>query len=47
LSGIWYKGDFTQYGSEVKYINKFRNDPIDEGAKVSYYPYDWSLNETK
>ncbi len=43
----WYKGDFTQFGSEVKYINKFRKEPIDEGAKVSYYPYDWSLNEAK
>ena len=43
----WYKGDFTQYGSEVKYINKFRKEPIDKAAKISYYPYDWSLNEVK
>ena len=43
----WYKGDFTQYGSEVKYVNKFRKEPIDEGAKVSYYPYDWNLNDAR
>ena len=43
----WYKKDFTQYGSEIAYINKFRKSPIDAGAKVSYYPYNWSLNEVK
>lgn len=43
----WYKGDFTQNGSEVDYINKFRKVPIDAKAKVSYYPYDWKLNDIK
>jgi len=43
----WYKGDFTQNGSEVDYINKFRKEPIDAKARVSYYPYDWKLNDTK
>ncbi|NER18180.1 DUF547 domain-containing protein [Spongiivirga citrea] len=43
----WYKGDFTQNGSEVDYINKFRKEPIDTKARISYYPYDWKLNDTK
>ena len=40
----WYKGDFTQDGTEIDYINKFRKEAISEKAKVSYYSYDWRLN---
>ncbi|MEP0262502.1 DUF547 domain-containing protein [Dokdonia sp.] len=43
----WYKGDFTQNGNEVDYINKFRKEAIPAKAKVSYYPYDWTLNQVK
>ena len=41
----WYKGDFTQFGSEIIYINKFREEPLPEKSKIGYYPYDWTLNE--
>ena len=41
----WYKEDFTHHGSEIDYINKFRKEKIAEEAKVSYYPYDWRLND--
>ncbi|MFD2586391.1 DUF547 domain-containing protein [Croceitalea marina] len=44
----WYKGDFTQDGkSQVDFVNQYRNEKIDSGAKVSYYNYDWTLNEIK
>ncbi len=43
----WYKGDFTQNGSEVDYINQFRKEKIPAKAKVSYYTYNWSLNIKK
>ncbi len=43
----WYKEDFTRNGSEIDFINTFRKEKIPSGAKVSYYPYDWSLNQTK
>lgn len=43
----WYKGDFTQQGNEIEYINTFRKEAIPTNAKVSYYPYDWTLNEVK
>ena len=43
----WYKGDFIQGGSEVDYINKFRKEALPAKAKVSYYPYDWTLNQVK
>ncbi|EZH71641.1 hypothetical protein ATO12_06685 [Aquimarina atlantica] len=43
----WYKVDFTQNGSEVDFVNKFRKEKIPAKAKVSYYSYDWSLNQTK
>ncbi|AXT52453.1 DUF547 domain-containing protein [Aquimarina sp. BL5] len=43
----WYKGDFTQNGSEIDYVNQFRKEKIPTNAKVSYYPYNWSLNSIK
>lgn len=44
----WYKGDFTQGGkSLVDYINQYRSEKLPKKAKVSYYTYDWTLNEIK
>ncbi len=43
----WYKGDFTRNGSEIDYVNKFRKEKIPTDAKISYYPYNWSLNHIK
>ena len=43
----WYKGDFTQGGSEVDFINKYRKEALPAKAKVSYYSYDWTLNQVK
>lgn len=40
----WYNGDFTKNGTLVEYVNKYRKEPLDPKTKVSYYPYDWSLN---
>lgn len=42
----WYQDDFG--GSKenvVKYINRYRNSKIDASIKISYYNYDWSLND--
>ncbi|APQ16905.1 DUF547 domain-containing protein [Maribacter hydrothermalis] len=41
----WYKSDFEQKGSIVDFINIYRKEQLPENAKISYYPYDWSLNE--
>jgi hypothetical protein len=38
----WYKEDF---GSLVKFINKYHNVNIDENTKISFLKYNWSLNE--
>ncbi len=43
----WYKEDFTRNGSEIDFVNQFRKEKIPAGAKVSYYLYNWSLNEIK
>jgi len=43
----WYKEDFTQNGNEIDFINQYREEKIDEKSKISYYPYNWTLNETK
>ncbi len=42
----WYANDFG--GSQekiVSFINKYRTDRLSAGAKLSYYTYDWSLND--
>jgi len=43
----WYKVDFEQDGNVVDFINKYKSEKLPEKAKVSYYPYDWTLNEIK
>jgi len=43
----WYKGDFIKNGSLVAYINTYRKEKLPANAKVSYYPYDWTLNDLK
>ncbi len=42
----WYKGDFTGDDGDLKdFINLYRTDKLPEDSKISYYPYDWTLNE--
>ncbi len=43
----WYKSDFENDGSVVDFINTYRSQQLPEKAKVSYYPYDWTLNDLK
>lgn len=41
----WYKDDFVKSGGTViSFINKFRSNAIPADYTISYYPYDWSLN---
>ena len=41
----WYKEDFVKNGDEIEYINQFRKEKIPSNTKISYYPYNWKLNE--
>lgn len=43
----WYKGDFEHDGNVVDFINSYKSEKLPEKAKVSYYSYDWTLNEAK
>ena len=44
----WYKSDFTKEGrSLVGFINQYRTEKLPEKAKVSFYPYNWALNENR
>lgn len=43
----WYKEDFKQNGNEIDFINKYREEKIAAKSKISYYPYNWKLNQTK
>lgn len=42
----WYMKDFGKNSQEIiNYVNKFREKHIPVNYKVSYYTYDWALNE--
>ncbi|MFK7808418.1 MAG: DUF547 domain-containing protein [Saprospiraceae bacterium] len=44
----WYRTDFgNNKKAIIKYINEFRDEAIPTNSKLSYYSYDWSLNEYK
>ncbi|MBI1268611.1 MAG: DUF547 domain-containing protein [Cryomorphaceae bacterium] len=44
----WYASDFGgSKSSALAYINRYRRPPINAGAAVTFYPYDWSLNGQK
>ncbi|MEM9921941.1 MAG: DUF547 domain-containing protein, partial [Bacteroidota bacterium] len=41
----WYASDFGGNKKAVlSFINKYRSTPITPSAKITYYDYDWSLN---
>jgi hypothetical protein len=41
----WYKGDFTNNGSLIDFINQYSKVKIQKNATISYLDYDWNLNE--
>jgi Protein of unknown function, DUF547 len=42
----WYKEDFIDKERKIlDFINKFRDQKIDETYMVGYYKYDWTLNK--
>jgi hypothetical protein len=43
----WYEEDFEKEGSVLTFINTFRNEKLPKDATLSYYNYDWALNEKK
>lgn len=44
----WYASDFGgSKSSALAFINRYRRQPINAGAEVTYYNYDWSLNAQK
>jgi hypothetical protein len=43
----WYVDDFGgSKNSVIEFINKYRDTPIRDGSNISYYSYDWTLNDT-
>ena len=44
----WYEEDFNRNGQNtLRFINSYSKDKYPEDSKLSYYPYDWNLNELK
>lgn len=42
----WYRNDFEQNGRKlIDFINHYRTEKITENTKLSFYPYDWRINE--
>lgn len=42
----WYKGDFKMDGmDEIDFINKFRDEKLEGKWKLSYFPYNWTINK--
>ena len=41
----WYRGDFTEDGSLIDFLNRYAPVKIKADAEVSYLDYDWSLND--
>jgi hypothetical protein len=44
----WYNEDFTKNDQTlIEFSNAYRKEKIALDAKVSFYPYDWTLNDVK
>lgn len=43
----WYKGDFERDGKVIDFINEYKAEKLPANTNVTYYPYDWTLNEAK
>ena len=41
----WFKVDFTKKGTLIDFLNQYSNTKINKDAKITYLPYDWSLNQ--
>ena len=44
---VRYKSDFEYDGEVTDFINRYKSEKLPENVKVSYYPYDWKLNEVE
>ncbi|WP_031427290.1 DUF547 domain-containing protein [Flavimarina sp. Hel_I_48] len=43
----WYAADFERQGGVLSFINNFKTKKLPEDAVMSFYDYDWALNEQK
>lgn len=44
----WYRQDFGVSNKDlINFINEYRENPLPEKPKLSYYTYNWTLNESK
>lgn len=42
----WYKDDFRGNGmDEIDFINKYRSEKLEGKWKLSYFPYNWTINK--
>lgn len=41
----WFKGDFTNNGSLIDFLNQYSDVKINQNAKINHMDYNWKLNE--
>lgn len=41
----WFRGDFTEKGTLIDFLNRYSKVKIKPSAKISYLDYNWNLNE--
>lgn len=42
---LWFKGDFTENGTLIDFLNKYSEVKINADANIDYLEYNWALNE--
>jgi len=43
----WYASDFgVNTDAVLSFVNEYRENPISGSSKITYYDYDWALNDT-
>lgn len=43
----WFKGDFTENGTLIDFLNQYAGTKIEAGADIYFLEYDWNLNDAK
>ncbi len=41
----WFKGDFTEDGTLIEFLNQYSDKEIQPSAKVNHLDYNWGLND--
>ena len=43
----WYADDFGGKGNQLKFINRYRQQPVPADARIEFFDYSWNLNQAR